>query len=250
MENVLLYFSLKYSGNWDKIYKALDTKERISKEEITNVLQKINCNFITILSPFYPNSLKYIHKPPFVLFYKGDINLISNYAKNVGIVGGKEIDDYGKTRIATLLPDLKKENKLIITNENEGVNEEVLDICKEKSLETIFILKSGIKDYLDKTLDIEHKNILFICECYEVSQDKTDDYIEYSNRLLCGLSKGIVFVQFKEADNFNNLINCALNEGKDIFAIPSVSGELNGTNKLIKMGGKLIETAKDIVNDI
>ncbi|AUB31399.1 DNA-processing protein DprA [Spiroplasma floricola] len=251
MENVLLYFSLKYNGNWDKIYHALDTKEKITHKNLEDVKNKIDSDFITILSPLYPNYLKNTHKPPFVIFYKGDISLLSKYHKTIAIVGGQEVDEYGIKNIEFFMQDLSLENIVFSTIENDGVNNEVLNNSFKNNYKIIKIIEESMKDYLKRTVDLPEKsNFLAITEVYESEYSINDKFIEYSNRMLCGVSKGIVFVQFKNNDPINKLFNFAVNEGKDVFAIPHALFSKDGTNKLIKNGAKLIENAKDILNEI
>ena len=76
--NLLLYLSIKYEGDWDKIYCAIKAKEKISKEEVEEVVSTNKTPFITIIDDDYPNALKNIYKPPFVLFYYGDLSLLNN----------------------------------------------------------------------------------------------------------------------------------------------------------------------------
>jgi DNA processing protein len=58
MDQVLLYFNLKYKGNWDKIYDALEHKERIEASDLEDIEKRINCKYITILDKRYPNNLR------------------------------------------------------------------------------------------------------------------------------------------------------------------------------------------------
>ncbi|WP_338985460.1 DNA-processing protein DprA [Spiroplasma endosymbiont of Diplazon laetatorius] len=251
MENVLLYFSIKYKGDWDKIYHALDTKEKITHKDLDEISSKIDCNFITILSPLYPSYLKNTHKPPFVIFYKGDITLLSKYHKTIALVGGNEVNDYGIQNIDSLMQELDSENVIFSTIENEGVNNEVLDNSIKNEYSLIKVIQDSMKDYLKKSIDLpERKKLLAITEVYESDISLNDQINDYSNRALCGISKGIVFVQFKNNDPINKLFSFAINEGKEVFAIPDSTFSKNGTNKLIKNGAKLVENAKDILNEI
>jgi DNA processing protein len=115
MDKVLLYFALKYQGNWDKIYEALDKKEKIKAEDLATIENKINCKYLTIINPLYPNKLKNSYKPPFILFYQGDINLLINYFKIVGLVQETTISDYSLQQTKKILKELNKENKTILT---------------------------------------------------------------------------------------------------------------------------------------
>ncbi|AGR41977.1 DNA-processing protein DprA [Spiroplasma diminutum] len=250
MENVLLYFSIKYKGNWDKIYHALDIKEKITHKDLEEISNKINCKFITILNPLYPNYLKNTHKPPFVIFYKGDITLLSKYHKTIAFIGGEEVNEYGIKNIDSLMSDLNEEKIIFSTIQNIGVNTEVLDNANNNGYKIVKILNQSMKDYLKKTIELpERENLLAISEIYENDTINFENN-DYSNRLLCGISKAIVFVQFKGNDPVNKLFTFSVNEGKDIFAIPDTTFSKSGTNKLIKNGAKLIEFAKDILNEI
>ncbi|QHX36514.1 DNA-processing protein DprA [Spiroplasma sp. BIUS-1] len=251
MENVLLYFSIKYKGDWDKIYHALDTKEKITHKDLDEVSKKIDSNFITILSPLYPSYLKNTHKPPFVIFYKGDITLLSKYHKTIALVGGIETNEYGIKNIDFLMNDLNSENVIFSTIENEGINNEVFDNALKNEFNLINVIQEPMKDYLKKTIDLpERNNLLVITEVYESDNNMGNMVQEYSNRMLCGISKGIVFIHFKANDLVNKLFSFAVNEGKEIFAIPDETFSKNSTNKLIKNGAKLVENAKDILNEI
>lgn len=64
---VLLYLTLKYGNDWDKIYKALRNKEDINYEEAIRVCDECPNEYITILDKEYPEILKRTYKPPFVL---------------------------------------------------------------------------------------------------------------------------------------------------------------------------------------
>lgn len=58
MKDILLYFSLKYDGNFEKIYEALERKERIDPDEKDRLFATIKCNYTTMISKDYPESLK------------------------------------------------------------------------------------------------------------------------------------------------------------------------------------------------
>ena len=69
MDEVLVYFAVKYEGNFQKILSALQNKERVSNEERKKVIESINCKYTTIISDDYPNFLKEISCPPAIGFF-------------------------------------------------------------------------------------------------------------------------------------------------------------------------------------
>ena len=76
MSEILVYFAIKYSNDWNKMYKAIQQKERVEQETgrevIDNYLAKKGYKYITLIDDAYPSKLKVKYKPPFVIFYKGD----------------------------------------------------------------------------------------------------------------------------------------------------------------------------------
>ena len=75
MENILLYFAVKYEGDFDKIYNAIMCKEKCDYNLAEQYKKELTCNFTTVISNDYPTKLKNLNNPPFVLFYKGDLSI-------------------------------------------------------------------------------------------------------------------------------------------------------------------------------
>ena len=71
MENVLLYFALKYQGDFNLIYQAIVNKEKVNHEQLLEWKERLKCSYTTMISEDYPAMLKEISAPPFVLFYYG-----------------------------------------------------------------------------------------------------------------------------------------------------------------------------------
>ena len=93
MEEIILYFSLKYNGDFAKIYSAIAKKEVIDQSLKERLFQQVKCHYTTIFSKDYPEVLKNINCPPFVLYYYGDLSLINN--KTIAIIGTRKPSEYG-----------------------------------------------------------------------------------------------------------------------------------------------------------
>ena len=76
LEELVLYFSLKYEGDFQKIYEAVMSKEKVDEKLKKELMEKLKCKYVTIFSEDYPEMLKQINCPPFVLFYYGDLKLL------------------------------------------------------------------------------------------------------------------------------------------------------------------------------
>ena len=123
MEELLLYFSLKYDGNFDKIFDALKSKETIDEklrsEMFETFYKSSSAKFTTLVSDNYPAKLKEISCTPFVLYYHGNLSLVDK--KSVAVAGSLKPSEYGKKCTELYADELAKKEDVIITGMQEGV---------------------------------------------------------------------------------------------------------------------------------
>ena len=90
IKNILAGLSYKFDGDFQKIFDAICSKQSIEDAEVDEALSNITTPFITILDADYPECFRNgVPKPPIVIYYKGDLSLLTNRDKYhyVGIVG-------------------------------------------------------------------------------------------------------------------------------------------------------------------
>lgn len=110
MLRFLLFFALKYEGNWLKIYQALETKEKIAYEYLIDIKAKITCQYVTIIDQDYPKALCNIYRPPLVLFYDGNLTMVNNKCHKLAICGTTKPDETGLLITNMLTKKLLNEN--------------------------------------------------------------------------------------------------------------------------------------------
>lgn len=248
MRKILLYFSLKYEGDFMKIYNAIKAKEKVLPENIKNVESKINCNYITIIDNNYPTCFKNILWSPFVLFYYGDLSLIDQ-TQSVSVIGNRKNSDYGKEMCCKLVKELKDFDKTIVSGMALGIDSIAHNSAIENNMKTIAVLGSGI-DYVypksNKYLyNIIKHNGLIISEYPNSLIPKPDNFL-FRNRIIAALSSHIVVIEAKYKSGTMNTVSYGLEYGKDICCVPALGNIESGCNMLIKQGAKLVECAKDI----
>lgn len=250
MEEVILYFALKYAGDFDKIYQALERKEKVDSDLKEFLFKELKSKYTTIISDDYPASLKEINCPPFVLFYYGDLNLVNT--KCIGVVGMRQPSDYGVETTKTMVGKLVLENYTIVSGMALGIDAIAHQSAMNVSGRTIAVLGSGI----DNCYPLKNRAI------YEML--KTDQLIvsEYPgnlvpkkvnfprrNRIISGLSESILVTEANERSGTMITVGHALEQGKDIYCIPSRISDSLGCNRLIQQGAKLVMNVNDIIDD-
>ena len=250
MDKILAYFAVKYDGDWHKIYNAVFCKEKTDENEVKEVLNNLKSKWITILSNEYPESLKSMQNPPFVLFYQGNLELL-NYKKTLAVIGSRDMSVYGKNCCQKIVKDLVLNDYLIVSGVACGIDSEAHAIALKYNKLTIGILGHGIyfkNGNHSMIKDIINKGLI-ISEYPDNSYPRKEKF-KIRNRLISGLSKGVLVIEAKYKSGTMNTVKHALNQGKEIFAIPSDINRESGCNKLIKEGAKLVECYQDIQDEL
>lgn len=133
MKKVLYYFALKYNGDFDKIYSSLATREKFDIDEFMRLKKDVHYPHVTILDDKYPNYLKSVNCPPFVLFYEGNLNLIKDRTSAIKY----DVLESGGRLISTVNP-IQKCNGIefdyIVDCENQKDLKDMLEHIKSKGL--------------------------------------------------------------------------------------------------------------------
>ena len=209
---------------------------------------KIGSQLIAFNHPNYPKILKTIHDPPPLLSVRGNIDLLNQ--KSIGIVGARNASLNGK-KIAQAFARELGENQFVITS---GLARGIDTSAHEGSLETgtIAVLAGGV----DHIYPPENKNL------YDTIADKglivaeapfgTTPHASYfprRNRLISGLSLGVVIVEAALKSGSLITARFALEQGREVFAVPGspLDPRCHGPNQLIQQGAQLIQKAQDLM---
>ena len=248
MEEILLYLSLKYQGQFDKIYQAIQNNEQIDVEIFKKMKKKMKCHYTTIVSDDYPECLKHIACPPFVLYYYGDLSLVAN--KTIGVIGMRYPSEYGIEVTQKFVNDLVKEDYIIVSGLALGIDGIAHQQAINSKGKTIAVLGCGI-DYCYPSIHLEmyeeiKENHLLISE-YPLDLSPRKWYFPARNRLIAGLSHNLLVTEAKEKSGTMITVGFALEQGKDVMAVPSPFNGHEGCNLLIQQGAKLVKSVEDIV---
>lgn len=141
MNETLLYFSIIYNGQVDKIFYALKRKEKVDETKLNLFLKEIKdkkIKYLTILEPDYPAGLLKYKYPPYVIFYKGNLDILKQ--KSFMIIAD---EDKEKPFLNFLTDKFLKNSSLIVSDFN--LNKGILNLYKSKNSNIIYILAEGIE---------------------------------------------------------------------------------------------------------
>lgn len=247
MEDILLYFSMKYNGQFNDIYKAILNKEVVDEIVFKELKLKLKSHYTTIVSDDYPECLKHISCPPFVLYYYVDLSLLKE--KTIGVIGMRKPSSYGIEVTKELVKDLVCDDYVIVSGMALGID----GVAHRQTIDshgyTVAVLGSGIDycyplSHMDLYETIKKGHLVISEYPFDLVPKKW--YFPARNRLIAGFSKSLLVTEAKEKSGTMITVGFALEQGKDVMAVPSNIGVNDGCNYLIQQGAKLIRNGKDI----
>ncbi|HNX16184.1 MAG TPA: DNA-processing protein DprA [Bacilli bacterium] len=247
--DLLIYLAIKYNGTWNDIYAAISRREIVNPQDVIEENAQLTCQTLTILDENYPESFKSVHHPPFVLFYYGDINLLSDYKKNVAVIGSREHSEYGKRMTEKIVKEISGKVN-IVSGLARGIDAISHQECLANNGHTIAILGSGI-DYCypknNQNLYEEiKKNHLLISEYPKRCEPKKENFPE-RNRLIAACSSAVVVTEAKAKSGTIITVGHMLDLGREVLCVPHRADEASQCNRLIAGGATLVENGEDVL---
>ncbi len=239
-----------------QIKKLINSKKSSKYEEIYHRLLERKIHYVYPGHRDYPVKLLNIHEPPTLLYIKGKINnSINSNNMNIAIVGSRKHSVYGKEMAYKFSRDLAVEGINVISGLALGIDGVAHQGALEGNGYTVGVLGCGInvtypRENTELYAEIE-KNGAIISE-YGLDVEPCSGYFPMRNRIISGLSDGILVVEAKKKSGSLITVDYGLEQGKQIYAIPGKLHDANseGTNSLIKNGAFLVMSYKDIMFDL
>ncbi len=227
-------------------------KEKTLKREL-KLIDKYGVKVISCLDKGYPENLREIYDPPIILYVKGDITPEDKYA--VAIVGSRNATRYGIVTAERLGYELAARGFTVTSGLARGIDASGHKGAMKAKGRTIGVLGSGLAEiYPPEHLDLAEriaKDGAVVSE-FPMEMAPRKDNFPRRNRIISGLSLGVVVVE--AARNSGALITAdfALEQGRELFAVPGQARAAAsfGTNMLIRQGAKLVESADDIIEEL
>jgi len=226
--------------DWDKIKLEFD---RTIKADI---------KIITYQDELYPAKLLNIYDRPAFIYLKGTL---TKDEINIAMVGSRQASTYGKYTTEKISRELSIRGITIVSGLARGIDAAAHRGALAGQGRTIAIMGSG----LDVIYPPENKKLYAeivrngaVISEYALGTPPLASNFPARNRIISGMSYGVVVVEAGEKSGSLITARLALEQGREVFAVPGSidSTCARGTNKLIKQGAKLIENIDDILEDI
>jgi DNA processing protein len=245
---------LKVEGVGPRICAGL--RSAVPTPEMNLEVDRLNRNearFIPILDGDYPEGVRQIHDPPPFIYVKGEFRPEDRLA--VAIVGSRRCTEYGRGAAFRLAWDLASRGFTVVSGLARGIDTAAHQGALEAGGRTIGVLGCGLdvgypieSDRLKKSM--EDRGVLVT----EFPMGTGPDPVNFPkrNRLISGLSLGVVVVEAAERSGALITASFALEQGREVFAVPGPIGALTsrGTHHLIKQGAKLVDGVEDIIEEL
>lgn len=203
----------------------------------------------------YPELLKKLKDGPKTLYYRGKVLAKENC---FAIVGTRLCSSYGKEVVFEIAGELAEAGLTIVSGLAPGIDTFAHQATIERNKRTIAVLGTG----LDKESIYPRSNLKLAEKILETGGCLISEYppgtpgskftFPNRNRIISGLSLGVLVVEAKEKSGALITANWARKQGRKIFAIPGPIHSLNskGCHYLIKRGTKLVENTNDILKEL
>ena len=206
---------------------------------------------ISIMDPEYPEELLWMHNPPVLLFYSGNIDLLKH--PKIAVVGSRSCSRTGIQSVEKIINELNNE-LIVVSGLAKGIDAAAHYAAIRNGGKTIGVIGTGLDVFyprsnkqLQKSMSGSH---LVLTE-YGPGQSPQKHHFPERNRIIAGLSRAVIVAEARMRSG--SLITCerAMEEGRDVFAIPGsiLDGRSDGCHHLIQEGAKLVTSGKDVLDE-
>jgi len=242
---------LSYGKDWGGWYvKGWEEKASKISERYGSLKIKSCCYW----DDDFPELLRNIADPPVVIYYRG--KLPKKDEVWLAVIGSRKISSQGKVWVRRIVPELVKARIGIVSGLALGVDGEVHKECLRVGGKTIAVLPTG----LDRIYPVRHKQLAekilvagggLISEYPLGSELRKSNFLE-RNRLVSGLSRGVVVIEAARRSGSINTPNWAIDQGKEVWCVDKKPGEENsqGLLDLVADGARVIKSGGEIVKEI
>jgi DNA processing protein len=217
--------------------------------------KRVSLEVIVFEDDRYPEALKAIYDPPPALWVRGEVSALENLRgptpRSIGVVGTRKCSNHARVWTAGLARDLATSGVTVISGLARGIDTEAHQAAVDAGGMSIGVLGSGA----DRIYPPENAALaarMTVVSAYPVGTPPTAHNFPARNRIIAGLSSGVVVVEGDVKSGSLITAVAALEAGRTIFAVPGRPNDPNaqGPHRLIRDGAVLTESAQDVLEEL
>ena len=203
----------------------------------------------------YPALLREIDDPPPVLYVKGDWQSCFDLPA-IGVIGSRMCSTYGENASEMLARDLASRGLCVVSGLARGIDTAAHRGAMRGNGKTVAVMGTGIESVYPKENTGLVREILesggAVVSQFPLGTPPLKDNFPYRNRIISGLSLGVLIVEASERSGSLITARLAMEQNREVMAVPGniTSGNSFGTNYLIKSGAKLVQQWQDVVAEL
>jgi DNA processing protein len=216
--------------------------------------RKIGATVLPLSDPRYPVALRAIYDPPGALWVRGDLEPLRNLEgatpKSIGIVGTRKCNPHARAFTQTLARDLAVAGVTVNSGLARGIDTAAHAAAVDAGGCSIAVLGCGV-DTIYPSENRELASRLTVVSGYPIGTPPAAHNFPARNRIIAGLSSGVVIVEGDVDSGSMITAVAALENNRTVFAVPGRPTDENarGPNRLLKQGAALVENASDILEE-
>lgn len=237
------------------VQEIITRRALINPDEEFEKLTKEGISVITILDKNYPRLLKEIYDPPYLLYIRGEFKKEDEFA--LAVVGTRQPSSYGEQITPWIVEKLASAGLTIVSGLARGIDTMAHLGALSVGGRTIGVAGAGIDKqsiYPPSNRQLAEKIAQqgAIISEYPIGALALRHHFPTRNRIISGLSRGVLVVEAAAKSGALLTANHALAQNREVFTIPGsiYSKASAGPNELIKMGAKLITRPEDIFDEL
>ncbi|MDP2720330.1 MAG: DNA-processing protein DprA [Dehalococcoidia bacterium] len=245
---------LKAAGLDERSVEAIIShRPAISPDAEMEKIERLNIVPYTCNDPRYPSRLKEIYDYPPVLYVRGSLNKEDEWS--IAVVGTRRPSIYGRQVAEELTADLARNRICIVSGLARGIDSIAHRAALQAGGRTVAIFACG----LDIVYPAENarlakeimENGALVSE-YHPGVKPRPEHFPRRNRIMSGLSLGVLVVEANEQSGALITAHLALEQNREVFAVPGsiLSPTSRGTNNLIQEGAKLVSNYTDVLEEL
>jgi DNA processing protein len=228
--------------------KALGVCSIAAAERELEALERLNARLIASVESDFPATLRPLETAP-LLIVRGNPALLNGQA--VAVVGARNASALGRRMAKNLAIDLGENGYVVVSGMARGIDTAAHEGAMARG--TVAVLAGGVDIvYPQENRGLYERLLAEGCIISEISPGTQPQAAHFPrrNRLISGLSLGVVVVEAAPKSGSLITARIALDQGREIFAVPGspFDPRCQGTNGLIKQGATLTESAADVLD--